>query len=289
VQSTTLLLLAVEGRIPRPDLAVFADTGWEPAAVYEHLNRVTEVAASAGIPVRVVSVGNIRNDALDPERRFASMPLHVLNPDGSRGLARRQCTSEYKIRPIKQAVREFLGYPHPKPVPAGVYVHQQVGISRDEVGRAKDSDVRYARNVFPLVDLDGAADGRPGWTRSDCARYLTAYGWGDTPRSACIGCPFNGNARWRNLRDTDPAGWADAVDFDAAIRNGSAKANAAGQPLYGQMFLHRSMQPLDAAPIDRVTAYEWAGRQVDVFEAIADTDDEDPPGCSPFACRDDGA
>ena len=38
VQSTTLALLAVRGEIgPMPDCAIFADTGWEPRAVYEHL------------------------------------------------------------------------------------------------------------------------------------------------------------------------------------------------------------------------------------------------------------
>ncbi len=39
VQSTTLALMAAHGEIgPMPDCAIFADTGWEPAAVYEHLD-----------------------------------------------------------------------------------------------------------------------------------------------------------------------------------------------------------------------------------------------------------
>lgn len=33
VQSTTVLLLAGDGAIPRFDYAVFADPGWEPRAV----------------------------------------------------------------------------------------------------------------------------------------------------------------------------------------------------------------------------------------------------------------
>lgn len=38
VQSTTLALMAAHGEIgPMPDCAIFADTGWEPKAVYEHL------------------------------------------------------------------------------------------------------------------------------------------------------------------------------------------------------------------------------------------------------------
>src|SRR4029079_5390881 len=40
IQSSTCRLLAVEGKIPSFDAAVFADTGWEPAAVYTHLDRL---------------------------------------------------------------------------------------------------------------------------------------------------------------------------------------------------------------------------------------------------------
>lgn len=203
VQSTTLLMLSAEGRLPKLDAAIFADTGWEPKAVYEHLDRLDrEIAQPAGIPVHRVSVGNIREDALDPAHRFASMPLFIKNQDGGDGMTRRQCSSEYKIKPIKQQVRQLLGHPHPAPVPRGVYAEQWIGISKDEIGRAKDSDVKYARNAFPLLDMDGAADGRPGWTRDDCQRYLRASGWESTPKSACIGCPFHGNRQWRQLRDT---------------------------------------------------------------------------------------
>jgi hypothetical protein len=288
VQSTTVLLLSAEGRLPRLDAAIFADTGWEPRAVYEHLDRIErEIAEPAGIPIYRVSAGNIRRDALDPAHRFASMPLFIKNPDGGDGMTRRQCTSEYKLKPIKAKVRELLGCPHPKPVPRGIFAEQWIGISRDEFGRAKDSGINYLRSAWPLLDMGGGADGREGWTRDDCTRYLTARGYASTPKSACVGCPFHGNAQWRALRDGNPAEWADAVDFDAAIRSGNARGNANGKPLLGEAYLHRSRLPLDQAPIDRVTAHEWAAKQTDIFGHIADIELEegDPDGCSPWACR----
>ena len=288
VQSTTLLLLSAEGRLPRLDGAVFSDTGWEPSAVYEHFERlVREVAEPAGIPIHRVSVGNIREDALNPEHRFASMPLFIKNQDGGDGMTRRQCTAEYKLKPIKAKVRELLGYPHPTPVPRGMFAEQWVGISRDEFGRAKDSGINYLRSEFPLLDMDGAADGRQGWTREDCLRYLRANGWESTPKSACIGCPFHGNSQWRRMRDENPTEWADAVDFDHAIRSGNARGNANGKPLLGEAYLHSSRLPLDQAPIDRVTWHEWKTRQGDLFNAVADqeAEDGDPDGCSPWACR----
>ncbi|NUP24124.1 MAG: hypothetical protein HOZ81_50330 [Streptomyces sp.] len=288
VQSTTLALLAAAGRLPKPDAAIFADTGWEPAAVYQHLDRLeAEVLIPAGIPLHRVTRGNIRHDALDPAHRFASMPLFIKNRDGGDGMTRRQCSNEYKVVPIKARVRELLGHPHPRPVPRGMHVEQWIGISRDEIGRAKDSDVKYARNAFPLLYLDGAADGREGWTRDDCLRYLRAAGWASTPKSACIGCPYHGNAQWRRMRDEAPDEWADAVDFDRRIRSGNARGNANGKPLLGEAYLHRSRLPLDQAPIDRVTSHEWASMQTDVFGQIADAELEagDPDGCSPWACR----
>lgn len=279
VQSTTLLMLSADGTLPRLDAAVFADTGWEPRAVYDHLDRIErEVAQPAGIPIYRVSAGNIRDDALDPDHRFASMPLYVLNQDGTPGMTRRQCTAEYKLKPIKATVRDLLGYAHPRPVPRGVFAEQWIGISRDEFHRAKDSDVQYARNRFPLLDLD--------WRRSDCERYLRRNGFGETPKSACIGCPFHGNRQWRKLRDGTPDEWADAVEFDRAIRAGNARGNATGNPLLGEAYLHRSRVPLDQAPIDRVTRREWNDRQGDLLDAIADADEDgDPDGCSPWACR----
>jgi len=269
VQSTAVYLLACDGRLDF-DVAIFADTGWEPAEVYAHLSRLEQLG---GPPIVRVSAGNIRADALDPEHRFASPPLFVRNPDGSEGMARRQCTSEYKLKPIKAEVRRRLGCPHPTPVPRGVLAEVAIGISVDEIGRARDSDVQYMRNVFPLLDLR--------WSRKDCERYLRSAGWESVSKSACIGCPFHGNAQWRDLRDNHPDEWADAVNFDHAIRNGSARANANGKDLRGSMFLHRSRVPLDLAPIDRVTRAEWSGRQGDLFEV----EDGDPDGCSPWACR----
>lgn len=149
-----MLALSAEGILPRVDYAIFADTGWEPNAVYSHLDRLErQVAKPAGIPILRVTSGNIRSDALDPDHRFASMPLYILNQDGKAGMTRRQCTGEYKIKPIKKKVRELLGYPYPARIPRDMFVEQWVGISTDEFHRAKDADVKYMRNRHPLVSV----------------------------------------------------------------------------------------------------------------------------------------
>ncbi|MFJ4688855.1 hypothetical protein [Streptomyces sp. NPDC088789] len=275
-----MLALSAQGVLPKVDYAIFADTGWEPKAVYSHLDRLErEIAKPAGIRILRVSSGNIRRDALDPEHRFASMPLHILNEDGRPGMTRRQCTGEYKVKPIKRKVRELLGYPYPARIPRDVHVEQWVGISTDEFHRAKDSDVKYMHNRHPLItDM--------GWSRADCVRYLTSIGLAGTPKSSCLGCPFHGNAQWRAIRDESPEEWADVVEFDTAIREGNARANANGNRLLGQAFLHRSRVPLGEAPIDRVTAAEWAALQPEIDAlGAAGLEEGVVDGCSPWACR----
>ena len=269
VQSTTLALMAAEGLLSKPDLVVFADTGWEPRRVYEHLDRLEPVLAAAAMTVRRVSAGHLRNDALDPAHRYASVPYHIRKVDGGHGMGRRQCTSEYKIGPINRAIREALGATPPdfRRVPRGRRATVWIGFSADEIGRVKDSRVSYIEHAYPLIDL--------GMDRAACQRWLRQRGW-TVARSACIGCPYNGNASWRRMRDESPDEWADAVAFDRAIRRGGAR----GEPLIGEAFLHRSLLPLDQAPIDQPTRAERRGAQLDLLAELGD-----PDGCSPYGCR----
>ncbi|MGY2019883.1 hypothetical protein [Nocardia gipuzkoensis] len=303
VQSTVLALMACRGELPGLDGAVFADTGWEPPAVYDQVERLEAEFARAGIPLHRVSNGHVRIDSLDPAHRFVSIPYFTLAPEGTmvreeitetdehghevivgyrerpathrerEGIGRRQCTYEYKIRPINRAVRMLLGARAPRylRVPSGRVAELWIGFSTDELYRVNDRpDNRYTVKRFPLLELR--------MSRKDCERWLKVLGWGHTVKSACIGCPFHGNAYWRDMRDHRPAEWADACDFDKRIRNGGGS-----QSLNGQAFLHSSRLPLAVAPIDRVTRAEWADRQLDIFDELAKQGDLD--GCSPYGCR----
>jgi hypothetical protein len=239
VQSSTLLLMAVHGEL-QIDRAIFADTQWEPREVYDWLGGLVLAAGHAGIPVETVTAGNLRDDALAASRRSASMPLHVLNADGSPGMIRRQCTNEYKIRPIQRRLRE-LGVTRKQPAA------MLIGISLDEAQRMKPSRVQYVEHEYPLIDRR--------MTRQACLVWLERHGYPQPPKSACIGCPFMDNGRWRALRDNSPDEWADAVDFDAAVRRMTR--------IDGDVFLHRSLVPL---PMVDLSTQQDAG-QLDMFGA----------------------
>jgi len=239
VQSSTLLLMAVHGEIAL-DRAIFADTQWEPRGVYDWLGGLILAAGLAGIPVDVVTAGDLRADALSASRRFAPMPLHVVNAAGRPGMLRRQCTKEYKIVPIQRRLRD-LGAT--RATPASLLI----GISLDEALRMKPSRVRYVRHDYPLVDRR--------MTRQSCVVWLDAHGYSEPPKSACLGCPFMDNRRWRDMRDHRPSEWDDAVAFDAASRSMAR--------IDGDVFLHRSLVPL---PMVDLSTQRDAG-QLDLFAA----------------------
>lgn len=260
VQSTTVLLMSVYGELPKLDAAIFADTQWEPAAVYDHLETLKEVAAGAGIPVHTVSAGDIRaNNVASKMRadqykreggRWAAMPLRTTAPDGSQGMIKRQCTKEYKIEPIERFIRrELLGLAPRQRAPKEQVVRNWFGISRDEFRRCRAPSVAWKSHVYPLVDMEfvvGHRTERLGlqpMTRAGCLEWLERHGWSDVPRSACIGCPYRSNAEWRALT---PDEFADAVDFDHSIRN--------SDDMRGKMYIHRDCIPL--AEVDLRTDYD---------------------------------
>ncbi len=221
VQSTTVALMAAAGEIgPMPDGAIFADTGWEPKAVYGHLERLKKALP---FPVYIVSAGNIRADAITRSnttgQRFAAIPWYTISPRGKKGMGRRQCTSEYKLNPIKRKVVELNGGQRRK-----ASTEMWIGISTDEAVRMKPSRVQYIKNRWPLIEL--------GMSRRDCKQWLSNHGW-DAPRSACIGCPFHNDEEWRGL---SPEEFADACEVDTIIRH---------QPGFrAEQYAHRSLVPL---------------------------------------------
>ncbi len=244
VQSSTLLLLSARGELPPLDAAIFADTGYEPAAVYAHLAWLEELAGGAGIPVYRVGRASIRADTLEVQatghragRRFGSMPFFVDLP-GERGMIRRQCTKEYKLEPIRRRLRRLVGLAPGERAGDKVHVEQWVGISADELHRVRQSRDYWITLRYPLV-----FDLRPAWRRSDCVAWLKReYPDHPVPRSACIACPFHSNAEWRAMRDCDPVSWQDALAFDRAVRKLDG--------MRGNVYLHASLRPLEEAPID---------------------------------------
>lgn len=237
VQSTALLHLVLRGKLPRPNYFIFADTGCEPPEVYDHLGHCSRLMREAGLRLLYVQSGELMPDVLkgvapDGASRdskaghYTNLPAFIQNEDGTVGIGSRHCTKDYKIRPIRQMIRNLLDVPKPR---VGA-VEQWFGISVDEADRRmRTSDVQYIEHRYPLVyDV--------GWTRAKCMSWLDEIGAGVPERSACIICPYRSNHEWRRMK-RDQKTWSQIVKFDASIRRRA--------DLRGPQFLHRECVPID--------------------------------------------
>ena len=244
VQSSVMALMAGESLPPTgsggafgrmPDCAIFADTHWEPPSVYEHMEWLKD---RLRFPLYVVDNGrNLREDVKaltnhSGSRRYIDIPVYLKGRDGQGdGIGKRQCTTNYKVRPIRTKIRELLGLRPRQRVPAGTNVELWLGISTDEAIRRRDSRDRWMTNRYPLIEA--------GMSRRDCADWWAARYDRPLERSACVACPFQSRQRWVETKRRWPGLFAEAVEIDARLRRGLA--------LDKTPYLHMLRMPLDEA------------------------------------------
>lgn len=241
VQSTTVYLLSLDGKIQRFDAAIFADTQDEPEAVYRHLSWLTKEGAGR-IPIIITSAGRLGDDLTrgmnTTGQLFVSIPAYTAPPGvtPASGQTRRQCTKEYKTQPVERAIRRQLcGLAPGRRIPKSIAVHRYFGISTDEARRAVSIRERLAGQGechFPLIEM--------GWSRGHCARFNEQRCPHEVTRSACVFCPYKSDAEWLRLKREDPIGWSRAVEIDTALRDPEIRKKKHRESLY----VHRSAQPL---------------------------------------------
>lgn len=122
-------------------------------------------------------------------------------------------------------------------MPKDVHINQYFGISLDEAGRSRRIEKRLAKRKwttvkFPLLALN--------MTRTDCIAYLKDKVPHETPRSACVFCPFHNDAEWLRIK-SNPCDWNAAVEIDEALRQPGVVLN---RKINQKLYLHRSCEPL---------------------------------------------
>jgi hypothetical protein len=228
VQSTTLALMAAQGEIgPMPDYAIFADTGWEPAAVYRHLDWLESV-----LPFPVHRAKRPGDDlgqlamriAVEDITKSAMLPYFTANPDG---MLPRQCSKEFKSRVVGRAIKALLGDKHKRGVKS---VEQWLGISLEEMQRMKDAEQAFIQNRFPLIEVR--------MNRNDCLAWMAKNGYPKPPKSACIFCPYHNQEEWRLILGGEDR--ERLIEFDKAIRPGFVG-------MKGSAYLSKHRQPIGEA------------------------------------------
>ena len=220
-QSTFMLIEALKGRFGVvPDAAVFSDLKSEPQFVYDNLARLKKYCFdNFKFQINIVSAGNLFENIIDYSSgksiRESSPPFYL----SEGGMLKRHCTSNYKIRPIRQFVRKNR---------AGLKVRLWIGISLDEMERMKISDVKYITHFYPLVDNR--------ITISEILEYFNNSDFQEPGKSSCVFCPYRSSSHWKIMKKNFPDDFEKACIMDDAIRNYPG--------LRSKAFLHRSLQPL---------------------------------------------
>jgi hypothetical protein len=238
VQSSTLALKIKQGEIPMVDAGIFADTKGEPKAVYDWLDWLKK---QLNFPIYTVVFRDLKQDILDAavgKHKAFTAPFYTKNPKtGKKGMLQRQCTADYKIKPIVKKVREMLGLKWGEKRKKGTSVEMIMGISIDEVFRIKTNRIKYITNLYPLVDSK--------LSRQDCKQWMKDQGYPIPPRSACTFCPYHSTEEWLNIKK-NPKEWAEVVAMDKAIRNTERfKVGGKSASVKDDLYLHRSCVPID--------------------------------------------
>lgn len=224
-QSVAIAVLVSQDRLPRPARVVIADTGREASETWDYLGRHVRPLLS---PLEI-DVAPHTLSTVDLYGHNGDLLLPAFT--GSGGKMPTLCSNEWKRRVVRRWLRS-QGFDS---------VRLWLGISLDEVERAKPSDVGWVEHHYPLLfDVP--------LRRYECRQIVLDAGLPEPPRSACWMCPLRSNAEWRDLRDNHPDDWKRAVALDESIR--------ARDP---DVFVHRSGGALAEANLEK------AGTAPDLF------------------------
>nr|BAR34506.1 putative PAPS reductase [uncultured Mediterranean phage uvMED] len=259
VQSSTLALMIHKGEIPMVDCAIFADTQAEPPKVYEWLEFIKKTVS---YPVHIVTWRNLEKDVLDASQgkyQAFTIPFYTKNKETEqKGMLMRQCTADYKIKPVTKKVRELLGYKKGERVDfKQVKVEMLMGISTDEMRRMRMNRLRYIDNQYPLINDFGMS-------RQDCIMWIKDNGYPMPTKSACYFCPFHSQSTWKEIKENDPELFEKAVQMDRQIRD--QEKYKTNNKHNDELYLHRSCEPLDKALED--------DGQLDMFDGFDSICDE---------------
>lgn len=232
VQSIAVLVLQAQGKCNFKEF-VFANVGADsenPQTLEYFENIALPYAKRNGITLATVARqyrGSVETLAQRINREQRSVPIPAYLPNGVPG--NRTCTIDHKIKVIDK----YLADQGHNKVVIGL------GISLDEIERAKDTDFHKVRahletaRTYPLLDMR--------ITRAMCVSIIQSAGLPIPPKSSCYFCPFHRASDWVEMRRTQPDLFAQAIKIE--VRINEVRRDIGRDPAY----LHRSLKPLDQA------------------------------------------
>jgi len=177
VNSTALLALCKQGKLPTPDYIVFSDTGAEMPYTYQYIDYMEK----HGFHITYLTGGRTQVETLVEycdRKRLIPSPMN------------RWCTTDWKRTPIDYFCR------------AMEIDTQWVGIDAGEEHRAKNRKGKE----FPLIEM--------GINRRQCVEIIKDMGWCVPQKSGCFMCPYQSKRQWITLKRDFPELWEIAVRLE---------------------------------------------------------------------------
>lgn len=195
-QSAAIAVLILQGRLPRPDLIVMADTGREVQDTWDYLEQVVR---PAGLNVQIAS------------HSLATVDMYAHNGDllipaytrqnGSVGKLPTFCSDKWKQHVVRRWLRQQ----------GVVDCDVWLGISIDEAERMKPSGLKWYRHAYPLIET-------LPMPRHRCVSVVEGYGWPTPPKSRCWMCPNQGPRSWQQMRDNRSDDFRRAVELEKELQ-----------------------------------------------------------------------
>ena len=224
-QSTCMCALVIQGRIPRPNFVVIADTGREMPTTWQYLDAVVRPALKAiGIEVfRVTKEKYGRASGQDVIGSDQVLIPAFSNITGEVSKLSAFCSDKWKVCVVHNFLSREYGIKRKD-------YRKWIGFSMDETRRInrmqKGKDWKAGLIRFPLVyDVPTR--------RQDAIKIVEEMGWPTPPRSRCWMCPNQSDLEWSEVQENHPALFAEAIELDDRIRRHDANA-----------FLHSTVKPL---------------------------------------------
>lgn len=212
VQSAGMIACVITGKLPKPDMVVMVDTGYEKQSTMDYVHDVL-IPACNRIELEFNIIKTKDNAIFNKE--LILIPAYKRLEDGQTGKFRTRCNNGWKQVAIKRYLRS-------QDIKKG---YSWIGISIDEAKRQRESQQDWLSNRYPLIEI--------GMSRYDCLYLVRSLGWDDPPKTACIMCPANHDDEWELMKQQYPTDWQRCLEIDNDIE----KHN-------DNIYLHKSLRRL---------------------------------------------
>lgn len=222
-QSCAIAVLIIQGRLPKPDVALIVDTGREKGSTWDYYEKVLVPNLEAvGVTLHRVSkekYGTV--DLWSKNQETLLIPVFTSEtPKG--GKFSNFCSDEWKTRVGDRFLR----------------IEHGIRGSRKWIGFSLDETRRWMRmENNPLIRLPLVKD--VPMHRAQSIKLVEDMGWPTPPRSACWMCPNQHDSEWIETRDNRPDEFAAAIALEKEVQKDDPNA-----------WLHGSMKPLSEVVFD---------------------------------------